>query len=66
MHSHSLAGEYEDFWCFDPVKEVWTDLTSRVVRSPVEKAPRQATWNIICEASLDFGPGFGHFWVKAI
>jgi len=34
-----LAGEYEDFWCFDPVKEVWTDLSSRVVRSPVEQAP---------------------------
>ena len=34
-----LAGEYEDIWCFDPVREVWTDLSSGVVRSPVEKAP---------------------------
>ena len=34
-----LAGEYEDFWCFDPVKEVWADLSSKVVRAPMEKAP---------------------------
>ena len=33
------AGEYEDFWCFDPEREVWTDLSSRVMRAPVEKAP---------------------------
>ena len=33
------AAEHQDFWSFDPARDVWTDLSSRVVGAPVDMAP---------------------------